>query len=80
MCRVPAFEASQYLITNGEYLQFVVDGGYTRRDLWTTEGWQWVQARQARHPSFWICSHGYFIGLVFLLCTTIAGRENGIKT
>ena len=56
---VPSFEASKYPITNGEYLEFVVTGGYTRRDLWSKEGWEWVQSRQARHPTFWICSHGF---------------------
>ena len=58
---VPSFEASKYLITNGEYLEFVVAGGYARRDLWSNEGWQWVQSRQARHPTFWICSHGFYV-------------------
>jgi len=59
VCSVPSFEATKYPITNGEYLEFVVDGGYGRRDLWSDEGWQWVQQRQARHPTFWICSHGF---------------------
>nr|QTC10020.1 conA [Conus imperialis] len=57
-CSVPEFEASQYLITNKEFLQFVQDGGYQRQDLWTKEAWQWVQYRQARHPTFWVCEEG----------------------
>ena len=56
---VPSFEASKYPITNGEFLEFATAGGYSRRNLWTDEGWQWVQERQARHPTFWICSHGF---------------------
>ena len=35
---VPEFEASQYLVTNGEFLQFVESGGYQNKDLWTDEG------------------------------------------
>jgi len=58
---VPSFEATKYLITNGEFVEFVDAGGYSRRDVWSVEGWQWVQQRQARHPSFWICSHGFYL-------------------
>ena len=35
---VPEFEASQYLVTNGEFLEFVESGGYRNKDLWTDEG------------------------------------------
>ena len=35
---VPEFEASKYLITNREFLAFVQDSGYQRKDLWTQEG------------------------------------------
>lgn len=30
---VPSFEATKYLITNGEYLDFVADGGYSSRSV-----------------------------------------------
>ena len=35
---VPDFEATKYLVTNGEFLAFVNDCGYSRRELWTEEG------------------------------------------
>ncbi|XP_019854503.1 PREDICTED: ergothioneine biosynthesis protein 1-like isoform X1 [Amphimedon queenslandica] len=54
--KVPAFEATQYLITNKEFLDFVADGGYSTKKYWTDEGWQWVQFRQPRHPLFWVCT------------------------
>ncbi|KAI8773997.1 meiotically up-regulated gene 158 protein [Biomphalaria glabrata] len=57
-CKVPSFEASQYLITNAEFYEFVNDGGYQTADLWTEEGWRWVQYRKALHPTFWICDQG----------------------
>ena len=37
-CSVPEFEASQYLVTNEEFLEFVNEGGYSRQELWTDEG------------------------------------------
>ena len=32
------FEATQYLITNGEFLDFVNDGGYENKEHWSEEG------------------------------------------
>ena len=57
-CRVPSFEASRYPVTNGEFMQFVLAGGYETRSYWSEEGWHWVNYRQARHPTFWVCSSG----------------------
>ena len=38
---VPAFEATKYLITNREFLEFVQDGCYGNQSLWSEEG-AWV--------------------------------------
>jgi putative 4-mercaptohistidine N1-methyltranferase len=51
---VADFAASKYLVSNLEYLGFVEDRGYEQRELWTDEGWHWVEYTQARHPLFWI--------------------------
>jgi 5-histidylcysteine sulfoxide synthase/putative 4-mercaptohistidine N1-methyltranferase len=48
------FLASRYLVTNQEYLAFVEDRSYERREFWTEEGWKWLEYSQARHPLFWI--------------------------
>jgi formylglycine-generating enzyme required for sulfatase activity len=29
------------MVTNGEYHEFVLSGGYSNRELWTAEGWAW---------------------------------------
>ncbi|XP_072429820.1 uncharacterized protein [Chiloscyllium punctatum] len=55
---VPDFEASKYLIMNGEYLKFVQAGGYGKKVYWTKEGWEWRKFRQAHHPTFWVCTKG----------------------
>ena len=55
---VPSFEASKYLVTNKEFYEFVKDEGYKRRSLWSDEGWEWLQFRQASHPIFWVCDKG----------------------
>ena len=41
------------LVTNGEYMAFIEDGGYTRFELWLDEGWSWVNAHQVRSPLYW---------------------------
>lgn len=47
------FEISRSLVTNGEYLDFIRDGGYQNFDLWLDEGWQWVNAHSAQAPLYW---------------------------
>lgn len=39
--------------TNGEYLQFVSEGGYERPDFWLSDGWACVQREQWRRPIYW---------------------------
>jgi ergothioneine biosynthesis protein EgtB len=41
------------LVTNGEWLQFIADGGYTRHDLWLSDGWDRVQAEAWCAPGYW---------------------------
>jgi len=47
------FEISKSLVTNGEYLGFIRNGGYQNFDLWLDEGWQWVKAQDAQSPLYW---------------------------
>lgn len=50
---VPAFKASQYLVTNGQFLEFVEDGGYLDAQWWLAEGNAWREYTRATHPTFW---------------------------
>jgi iron(II)-dependent oxidoreductase len=51
---VPAFEIDTLPVTNAQFLEFMNDGGYSRREFWSDEGWEWIQAEQVQHPAFWI--------------------------
>mmetsp|Transcript_6587 Transcript_6587/g.9793 ORF Transcript_6587/g.9793 Transcript_6587/m.9793 type:complete len:669 (+) Transcript_6587:204-2210(+) len=51
---VNAFESSATLITNGQFLDFVKDGGYARSELWTQDGWGWRSFRNRKWPHFWL--------------------------
>lgn len=50
---VPAFDLDDRPVTNGELLDFVREGGYERRELWSDEAWEWLAARGERHPHGW---------------------------
>jgi len=50
---VAAFKASQFLVSNHQFLEFVEDGGYLDKKWWSDEGWQWRTFKQAQHPTFW---------------------------
>jgi iron(II)-dependent oxidoreductase len=41
-------------VTNGDYLQFMRDGGYSRESLWSTAGWQWLQEAKIDAPKYWM--------------------------
>ena len=41
------------LVTNGEFLEFMADGGYERHELWLSQGWAAVQANGWCAPLYW---------------------------
>jgi ergothioneine biosynthesis protein EgtB len=47
------FELASRLITCGEYLAFIEDGGYQNPAHWLSEGWSVVQACQWLAPLYW---------------------------
>jgi 5-histidylcysteine sulfoxide synthase/putative 4-mercaptohistidine N1-methyltranferase len=55
---VAGFKASQYLVSNREFLAFVEAGGYREQRWWTEEGWNWRNFRGAEHPLFWLNREG----------------------
>ncbi|NOQ47166.1 MAG: 5-histidylcysteine sulfoxide synthase [Desulfobulbaceae bacterium] len=57
---VEAFEASRYLVSNQEYLEFVEAGAYNTPEYWTEEGRAWLEYTKAQYPVFWIVSNGTF--------------------
>lgn len=50
---VPAFWIDVFNVTNASYLEFVEAGGYRNRDLWTQDGWDWLQSHRIEKPLFW---------------------------
>ena len=41
------------LVTNGDWIAFIADGGYGRPDLWLSDGWATVKAEGWTAPLYW---------------------------
>lgn len=54
---VDDFQLASRLITNAEYMQFVLDGGYRRPELWLSEGWEIVRTHGWQAPLYWERHH-----------------------
>ena len=50
---VPDFEINKYLVTNGEYFEFMEAGGYSDFNLWLDDGWNWVHKNKINSPMYW---------------------------
>ncbi len=40
-------------VTNGEWRQFMADGGYDTPTLWLSDGWDWARREEIRSPGYW---------------------------
>jgi len=47
------YHISNALVTNGAYLEFIKDNGYSKALLWHAEAWDWVQTKQITSPEYW---------------------------
>ena len=50
---VQSFQLASRLVTNGDYLAFMEDGGYENPLLWLSEGWATVQQEEWQAPLYW---------------------------
>jgi len=41
------------LVTNAEYLEFILDGGYGKYDLWLSDGWATINTHHWKRPIYW---------------------------
>lgn len=53
-------------VTNGEWREFMIDGGYETPALWLSEGWEWVKSEGVSAPLYWRGDDSHF---------TLAGRR-----
>jgi iron(II)-dependent oxidoreductase len=51
---VPEFAIDAFPVTNGQFLEFMLAGGYQDPSLWPVEDWKWKESRGISHPLFWV--------------------------
>lgn len=47
------FVLADRTVTNGEWMQFMVDGGYSDARHWLSDGWAWVRGEGITAPLYW---------------------------
>ena len=52
------YSLAERLVTCGEYLEFMEDGGYRKPDLWLSDGWNAVQDHSWHAPLYWSSDSG----------------------
>ena len=50
---VPAFSLATRPVTNGEYIAFIEDNGYSRPEFWLSLGWMTVNEQRWNAPLYW---------------------------
>jgi ergothioneine biosynthesis protein EgtB len=55
---VPHFSLASRVVTNGEYLEFIEAGGYTRPEFWLSLGWMTVNEQGWQAPLYWVKRDG----------------------
>lgn len=48
------FAVNSRLVTCGDYLEFMIDHGYARPELWLSDGWRTVCERDWKAPLYWV--------------------------
>ncbi|WP_153505734.1 ergothioneine biosynthesis protein EgtB [Cumulibacter manganitolerans] len=55
------YRLADRLITNGEWLEFMADGGYRRPELWLSDGWARIQSEGWTAPFYWSTVDGVWL-------------------
>ena len=55
------YRLADRLVTNGEWLEFIADGGYRRHELWLSDGWSKVNADGWTAPLYWAEHDGVWL-------------------
>jgi ergothioneine biosynthesis protein EgtB len=58
--RIEPYRLADRLVTNGEWLQFMADGGYGNPLLWLSDGWARVREESWTAPLYWEARDGEY--------------------
>lgn len=51
---IAPFKLADRLVTNGEYLEFIIQGGYQNSLNWLSDGWAFINKHNIKTPIYWI--------------------------
>ena len=55
--KIEPFAIARAAVTQSEFATFTEDNGYHRKELWSTEGWEWRESVKATQPVYWKTSN-----------------------
>ena len=47
------YQMANRLVTNGEFMAFISDGGYADFNLWLSDGWDYIRTNNIQAPLYW---------------------------
>ena len=50
---IKPFQISKFQVSNGEFLEFIDQGGYNNSSFWTEEGKAWLKSKKRKHSIYW---------------------------
>lgn len=64
--KIDDFYASESLTSNGQYMEFVKNGGYNDDSNWCVDGLKWKKTTNSLYPKFWIKKENkFYLRLIF---------------
>jgi gamma-glutamyl hercynylcysteine S-oxide synthase len=69
-----AYEIDRFPVSNGDYLRFMAEGGYTRQELWSADGWEWLLTFGIAAPEYWFQQDGGWLTRRFGTVTPVDPR------
>lgn len=52
------FRLASRPVTNGEFMEFIEDGGYQKPEYWLSDAWKTVRQQRWKAPLYWECLDG----------------------
>ncbi len=57
---VEPYQLANRLVTQGEYLEFIRDGGYQKPELWLSDGYIFIHNHELQTPLYWYARDGEY--------------------
>ena len=58
-CLLQPFKLGNY-VTNREWREFIIDGGYENHKYWLSDGWDYIKREKVNKPMYWLDLNNFF--------------------